>query len=172
MDPFYRSRSYLTPQAIFYLYKSQIRPKMEYCSHIWAGSPMCVLSVLVRLQNRMKYLVGDELFYSLQPLGHRRNMVSLPCSIVTSMGNAPQNYMNSSLLAGSSLVVLGFPSHQTPTCCVFPWLGENSTGAVSSSEHPNCGMLCLPIVWMIRFSAIQTEREQILSPVDYTWLKI
>ena len=35
---FYRARKFLTPAAILYLYKSQIRPKIEYCSHIWAGS--------------------------------------------------------------------------------------------------------------------------------------
>ena len=31
---FYRSRKYLTTPALLYLYKSQIRPKMEYCCHI------------------------------------------------------------------------------------------------------------------------------------------
>ena len=73
----FRSRAYLTPEAILYLYKSQIRPKMEYCSHIWAGSPMNALSVLDRLQNRIKYLIGDQLFQTLQTLGHRRNVACL-----------------------------------------------------------------------------------------------
>ena len=73
---FYRSRNYLTPEAILYLYKSQIRPKMDYCSHIWAGSPKSTLSVLDRLQNRIRSLVGDQLFSNLQ-LGHRRDVASL-----------------------------------------------------------------------------------------------
>ena len=73
----FRSRAYLTPEAILYLYKSQIRPKMEYCSHIWAGSPMNALSVLDRLQNRIKYLIGDQLFQTLPTLGHRRNVACL-----------------------------------------------------------------------------------------------
>merc|ERR1712044_146124 len=41
-----RSRKFLTPSAILYLYKSQIRPTMEYCLLIWAGSPNNVLLVL------------------------------------------------------------------------------------------------------------------------------
>ena len=62
---FYRSRKFLTSKALLYLYKSQIRPKMEYCSHIWAGSSRQALSTLDRVQNLMRGLVGDELFSSL-----------------------------------------------------------------------------------------------------------
>ena len=74
---FYRSRKFLTPAAILYLYKSQIRPKMEYCSHIWAGSSKHELSSLDRIQHRIHGLVGTELFSSLDSLGHRRNVASL-----------------------------------------------------------------------------------------------
>ena len=74
---FYRSKQFLTCKALLYLYKSQIRPKMEYCSHIWAGSSQQALSTLDRVQKRMRGLVGDELFSSLQPLSHRRNVASL-----------------------------------------------------------------------------------------------
>ena len=35
---FYRSRKFLSAESILYLYKSQIRPKMEYCSHVWGGA--------------------------------------------------------------------------------------------------------------------------------------
>ena len=50
---FYRSRKFLTPGANLYLYKSQIHPKMEYCSNIWAGSSKHELSSLDRIQHRM-----------------------------------------------------------------------------------------------------------------------
>ena len=73
----YRSKKFLTPKAILYLYKSQIRPKMEYCSHIWAGSSQQALLTLDRVQNRLRGLVGDELFSSLQALSHRRNVACL-----------------------------------------------------------------------------------------------
>ena len=62
---------------IVYLYKSQIRPRMEYCSHIWAGSSKHSLSSLDRIQYHIRGLVGEELFSSLQSLSHRRNVASL-----------------------------------------------------------------------------------------------
>ena len=74
---FYRSSRYLTADAILYLYKSQVRPRMEYCCHIWAGAARKTLSCLDRVQNRLRSLVGDALFSSLQPLSHRRDVASL-----------------------------------------------------------------------------------------------
>ena len=74
---FYRSKKYLTPPAILYLYKSQIRPKMEYRCHLWGGAAQSTLTCLDRVQNRLRNLVGDELFSSLEPLSHRRDVASL-----------------------------------------------------------------------------------------------
>ena len=36
----FRAQRFLSPESILYLYKSTIRPCMEYCSHIWGGAPM------------------------------------------------------------------------------------------------------------------------------------
>merc|ERR1712148_109025 len=65
---FFRSKKYLTPAAILYLYKSQIRPKMEYCCHIWSGASKSSLSSLDKVQRRLRRLVGDNLFSTLRPL--------------------------------------------------------------------------------------------------------
>ena len=73
----YRSMRLLTPESLLYLYKSQIRPIMEYCSHIWAGSSNTILSTIDRFQRRMRGLVGEKLFASLQSLSYRRNVASL-----------------------------------------------------------------------------------------------
>ena len=73
----FRSRKYLTPASMLYLYKSQIRPLMEYCCHIWGGAAQTSLSCLDRVQRRLRYLVGDELFSTLPPLSHRRDVASL-----------------------------------------------------------------------------------------------
>ena len=35
------SMKFLSPEVALYLYKSTIRPFMEYCYHVWAGAPSC-----------------------------------------------------------------------------------------------------------------------------------
>ena len=45
------SMKFLSPEVVLYLYKSTIRPCMEYCCHVWAGAPSCYLELLDKLQN-------------------------------------------------------------------------------------------------------------------------
>ena len=62
---------------MLYLYKSTVRPVMEYCCHIWAGAPACHLSLLDGIQRRIANLVGHDLASSLEPLSLRRSVASL-----------------------------------------------------------------------------------------------
>ena len=73
----YRARHYLTPDAILHLYKSLIRPCMEYCCHIWAGASTSMLNMLERIQVRVINMIGPNLSSGLQSLSHRRNVASL-----------------------------------------------------------------------------------------------
>ena len=72
-----RSMKFLSPEVALYLYKSTIRPCMEYCCHIWAGAPSCYFDLLDKLQKRICRIVGPSLAASLEPLAHRRNVASL-----------------------------------------------------------------------------------------------
>ena len=72
-----RSVKFLSPEVALYLYKSTIRPCMEYCCHVWAGAPSCYLELLDKLQKRICRTVGPSLAASLEPLAHRRNVASL-----------------------------------------------------------------------------------------------
>ena len=72
-----RSMKVLSPEVALYLYKSTIRPYMEYCCHVWAGAPSCNLELLDQLQKRICRTVGPSLAVSLEPLAHRRNVASL-----------------------------------------------------------------------------------------------
>ena len=72
-----RSMKFLSPEVALYLYKSIIRPCMEYCCHVWAGAPSCYLELLDKLQKRICRTVGPSLAASLEPLAHRRNVASL-----------------------------------------------------------------------------------------------
>ena len=60
-----------------YLYKSTIRPYMEYCCHAWGGAPSCNLELLDKLQNGICRTVGPSLAASLEPLDYCRNLASL-----------------------------------------------------------------------------------------------
>ena len=66
-----RSMKFISPEVALYLYKSTIRPCMEYCCHVWAGAPSCYLELLDKLQKRICRTVGPSLAASLEPLAHR-----------------------------------------------------------------------------------------------------
>ena len=71
------SMKFFFPGAALYLYKSAIQPCMEYFCHVWAGVPRCYLELLDKLQKRICRTVGILLAVSLDPLPHRRYIVSL-----------------------------------------------------------------------------------------------
>ena len=64
------SMKFLSPEVALYLYKSTIRPCMEYCCHVWAGAPSCYLELLDKLQKRICRTVGPSLAASLEPLAY------------------------------------------------------------------------------------------------------
>ena len=72
-----RSMKFLSPEVALYLYKSTIRPCLEYCCHVWAGTPSFYLELLDKLQKRICRTAGPSLAASLEPLAHRRNVASL-----------------------------------------------------------------------------------------------
>nr|CAH7738034.1 unnamed protein product [Callosobruchus chinensis] len=57
----------------FSRYKTQIRPSLEYWSHIWGAAAPIILSILDALQRRTIQLIGDPaLTCHLLPLTYRR----------------------------------------------------------------------------------------------------
>ena len=68
------SMKFLSPEVALYLYKSTIRPCMEYCCHVWAGAPSCYLELLDKLQKRICRTVIPSLATSLKPLAHCQNV--------------------------------------------------------------------------------------------------
>ena len=72
-----RSMKFLSPDVALYLYKSTIRPYMEYCCHDWTGAPSCYLELLEKLQKRLWKTAGSSLASSLEPLPHHQDVASL-----------------------------------------------------------------------------------------------
>nr|CAH7747865.1 unnamed protein product [Callosobruchus chinensis] len=69
----FRARKYFSASNLLKLYKAQIRPSLEYCSHIWGAAAPTTLSILDAVQRRAIRLIGDPaLTCHLQPLSHRR----------------------------------------------------------------------------------------------------
>ena len=84
---------FLSPEVPLYLYKSTIRSCMGYCCHAWAGAPSCYLE-LDKLQKRIWRTVDPSLAASPEPLAHRRNVASLYFSIVITLAEVLQNWLN------------------------------------------------------------------------------
>ena len=73
-----RARGYFSPSQLLTLYKSQIRPSLEYCSHVWGGTPKSSLNLLDRVQSKAIRLISNpNLTNSLQSLSHRRLVADL-----------------------------------------------------------------------------------------------
>ena len=72
-----RSMKFLSPEVALYLYKSTIRPCMEYCCHVWAGASSCYLELLDKLQKQICRTFGPSVAAYLEPLARCQNMASL-----------------------------------------------------------------------------------------------
>ena len=134
---------FLSPEVALYLYKSTIRPCMEYCCHIWSGARRCYLELLDKLQKRICWTVGPSLATFLEPLAHHRNVASLNLFYRFILVDVHLNWLNwfhFLFLAGSLLVIL-------IDCMVFqsPFLDVTrmSMSIVSLLAQLDSGILCL-----------------------------
>ena len=67
-----RAHGYFSPSQLLTIYKSQIRPSLEYYSHVWGGAPNSSLHLLDRVQSHAIRLINNSnLTNSLQSLSHR-----------------------------------------------------------------------------------------------------
>ena len=62
-----RCMKFLSPEVALYLYKSTIRPCMEYCGYVWACAPSCYLELLDNLQKWIYRTVGRLPAASFEP---------------------------------------------------------------------------------------------------------
>ena len=72
-----RSMKFICPDVALYLYKSNIRPCMEYCCHVWAVALRRYLELLNKLQKRTCWTVGHSLPASLESWAYHQNVASL-----------------------------------------------------------------------------------------------
>ena len=73
-----RARGFFSSSQLLTIYKSQIRPSLEYCSHLWGGAPKSSLHLLDKVQSKTIRLINNpNLTKSLQSLSHRRLVADL-----------------------------------------------------------------------------------------------
>nr|CAH7717157.1 unnamed protein product [Callosobruchus chinensis] len=83
----FRVRKHFSPSNPLTLYKAQIRPSLEYCSHIWGAAAAATLSILDAVQRRAIQLIGDPvLTCHLQPLSRHRAVGDLSLFYLYSNG--------------------------------------------------------------------------------------
>ena len=67
------ARGFFSSSHLLSICKSQIRPSLEYCFHVWGGAPKSTLCLLDKVQSKAIRLINNpNLTKSLQPLSHRR----------------------------------------------------------------------------------------------------
>ena len=72
-----RPVTFLSSVVAQYLYKSTMRPCIEYCCHVLAGAPNCYLELLDKLQKQICRIVVPSRAACLEPLDHHLDVASL-----------------------------------------------------------------------------------------------
>ena len=54
-----RARGFFSSSHLLSIYKSQIRPSLEYCSHVWGGAPKSTLCLLDKVQSKAIRLINN-----------------------------------------------------------------------------------------------------------------
>ena len=73
-----RCRKFFTSRQILQIYKSFIRPCMEYCSQVWGGAAETTLKMLDSVQKRaIRVIRNPQLTTELDTLKHRRDVADL-----------------------------------------------------------------------------------------------
>ena len=79
------------------IYKSQIRPSVEYCSHVWRHAPKSTLCLLDRIHSKAIRLINiPSLTKLLQPLSHHHLVGGLLQILSPVMFSGDQGYHSSS----------------------------------------------------------------------------
>ena len=137
------SMTFLSPEVALYLYKSTIRPCMEYCCPVWAGALSCYFELLDKLQKGICSTVGPSVAASLEPLAHRPNVPTLSLFYRYSLVDVLQSWLNwfhFLFLEGGLLVIL-------IDCMIFLWpcldVTRISVSTVFFLVQLDSGILCL-----------------------------
>ena len=90
-----RACGYFSPSQLLAIYKSQIRPSLEYCSHVWGGAPKSSLYLIDRVESKAIHLIKNpNLTNSLQSLSHCHRVTDLSIFYCYFHGHCSQQIKN------------------------------------------------------------------------------
>nr|CAH7752944.1 unnamed protein product [Callosobruchus chinensis] len=139
----FRARKYFSPSNFFTLHKAQIRPSLEYYSHIWGAAAPTTLYILDAVQRRVIRLIGDPvLTCHLQPLSHRRAVGDLSLFYLYSNGFCSSE-LTSIILPLSKPARCTSGTFSTPGRLFFIHHSDDDTTAPLSPGCPGPGIDCL-----------------------------
>nr|CAH7724537.1 unnamed protein product [Callosobruchus chinensis] len=126
LEYLFRARKHFSPSNLLTLYKAEIRPSLEYCSHIWGAAAPTTLSVLDAVQRRAIRLIGDPaLTCHLQPQSHRR-----------AVGDLSLFYRYSNGFCSSELTSI-IPPVSKPARCIRGTCSSHTRAFVFHHQEPN-----------------------------------
>ena len=115
---------------------------MEYCCHVWTVAPNCYLELLDKLQKRICGTIGPSLAASLEPLAHRRHVVSLSLFYRYYSGRCSSELAQLvplPLEEGLLVILIDFMIFLSP----FLDFTRMSMSTVSLLAQLDCGIFCL-----------------------------
>ena len=141
IEAFIRSMKFLSPEFALYLYKSTIRPCLEYCCHVWASAPSCSFELLDKLQKQI-YRTTVPLLYLLNPWHiikiYPASIFSIGITLVYVHLNCLKWFQFLILKRALLIILIG--------CMIFLWpfldVTRMSKSTVSFLTQLECGILC------------------------------
>ena len=135
----FRAKRLFSPIQRITLYKAQVRPILEYCSHVWSGAGPSAMALLDRVQSKaIRFIDNEHLSSSLQSLHHRRCVSALSLFYRYYFGKC------SAELASSVPLPLVFARVTRAESLCNPFrvtISRNRTSAHSTSFFPRTGDL-------------------------------
>ena len=130
-----RFMKFVSPDGALYLYKSTIRPCLQYYCHVWTSTAVSYLDILDNLQMRLRRTVGPTLAASLSSA-----QVFFVCITQVDVRLNWLNWFRFLILVGVPLVTL-------IDCMIFrspfPDVIRMSMSTVFSLSQLDSGILCL-----------------------------
>ena len=142
-----RARGYFSPSQLLTIYKSQIRPSLVYCSHVWGGAPKSSLHFLDRVQSKAIRLINNpSLTNTLQSLSHLRLVADRSIFYRYFHGHCSQNTKNISPDPVRRVQTTRSSTYSHPFQVNYLIHELYLTNHLSFLELLNCGTHCHPLL--------------------------